>query len=199
MNTNAAPSNAALSNESTMITTPWRTYTEHGSKYRIRATYGWHKIGSQEPYWSVTGETEVVRHGAWKEESCGCIHDSIAKHFQELVPAIKWHLCNLTSGPMHYVANAVYWLEKDAGISQYPDSDDPGKAYKNFENHVVIGSFPGDRHPITRFAKKLENVGAERFRLRDVVEPWCAMRLPALLAAMKQETDAALALTFQAG
>lgn len=188
--------NAAISNESTMITTPWRMFTEGGHKYRIRATYGWRKIGNQDAYWSVTGDIErQAKNNRWCEDSCGCLHGEVAKHFPKLAPSIKWHLCNLTSGPMHYVANAVYWLEKDAGISQYPDKDDPGKAYKNFESHAVIGAFPGDSHPITRFARDLENVGAERARLHSVVESWCLARLPALLAAMKQETDAALSLT----
>ncbi len=37
----------------------------------------------------------------------GCIHDEIAKHFPELFPLIKWHLCS-TDGPMHYEANTIY-------------------------------------------------------------------------------------------
>lgn len=37
----------------------------------------------------------------------GCIHDEIAKHFPELEPLIKWHLCS-ADGPMHYIANACY-------------------------------------------------------------------------------------------
>lgn len=37
----------------------------------------------------------------------GCIHEDIAKHFPELAPLIKWHLCS-TDGPLHYLANAIY-------------------------------------------------------------------------------------------
>lgn len=37
----------------------------------------------------------------------GCIHEELAKHFPELAPYIKWHLCS-SDGPMHYVANTVY-------------------------------------------------------------------------------------------
>ena len=42
----------------------------------------------------------------------GCLHDEVAKHFPELAPFIKWHLCS-SDGPMHYIANTVYkhaWL-----------------------------------------------------------------------------------------
>lgn len=38
----------------------------------------------------------------------GCLHDEIAQHFPGLAPLIKWHLCG-TDGPMHYIANAVYF------------------------------------------------------------------------------------------
>jgi hypothetical protein len=34
-------------------------------------------------------------------------HDEVVKHFPELAPFIKWHLCS-SDGPMHYVANTLY-------------------------------------------------------------------------------------------
>ncbi len=37
----------------------------------------------------------------------GCLHDEIRKHFPELAPFIKWHLCS-SDGPMHYIANTVF-------------------------------------------------------------------------------------------
>lgn len=37
----------------------------------------------------------------------GCCHDEVSKHFPELAPLIKWHLCG-TDGPMHYIGNTVY-------------------------------------------------------------------------------------------
>jgi hypothetical protein len=43
--------------------------------------------------------------------SCGCIHDDIAKHFPELAPYIKWHLTS-SDGPMHYIANTLYWADE---------------------------------------------------------------------------------------
>jgi len=53
---------------------------------------------------AITGETTTPR---GRVESCGCIHDDIAKAFPELVPLIQWHLMNET-GPMHYAANVCY-------------------------------------------------------------------------------------------
>lgn len=40
-------------------------------------------------------------------ESCGCLHDDIARYFPELAPLIKWHLCG-ADGPMYYIANTLY-------------------------------------------------------------------------------------------
>jgi len=39
----------------------------------------------------------------------GCVHEEIAEHFPELAKYIKWHLCS-SDGPLHYVANTLYWL-----------------------------------------------------------------------------------------
>jgi hypothetical protein len=48
-------------------------------------------------------------------DSCGCLHNDIAKHFPELTPAIKWHLCS-SDGPMHYIANTLYWVEEGSNL-----------------------------------------------------------------------------------
>jgi len=44
-------------------------------------------------------------------EACGCLHDEIRQHFPELAHLIKWHLVS-TDGPLHYIANTLYHLEK---------------------------------------------------------------------------------------
>lgn len=44
-----------------------------------------------------------------REYMGGCCHDEIAKHFPELACLIQWHLMS-TDGPLHYVANTLYWL-----------------------------------------------------------------------------------------
>jgi hypothetical protein len=46
-----------------------------------------------------------------KLEYCGMLHDLVHKHFPELRKYLKWHLTS-TDGPMHYVANTLYWVEQ---------------------------------------------------------------------------------------
>jgi hypothetical protein len=56
---------------------------------------------------SITGSIDQLKGRTYKEHSCGCIHDEIAKHFPALAHLIKWHLVS-TDGPMHYIANTIY-------------------------------------------------------------------------------------------
>lgn len=61
----------------------------------------------------------------------GCLHGEIAKHFPELAPLIKWHLCS-SDGPMHYVANTLY----HAG-----DRDCHGLRKGEFRQHTSRGKY----------------------------------------------------------
>lgn len=83
-----------------------------GQKMRIIATVRHDdECGNGNNSFSITGEIyEYGRDGRQlKREpwTCGCIHKDVEKHFSELAPFIKWHLCS-TDGPMHYIANTVY-------------------------------------------------------------------------------------------
>ena len=62
----------------------------------------------------IPGEACIVNSKGKKRYlgSCGCIHKDIIKHFPELKHLIKWHLCS-TNGPMHYIANTIYWTEQN--------------------------------------------------------------------------------------
>jgi hypothetical protein len=42
-----------------------------------------------------------------KEIAGGCLHEEISKHFPELQPLLKWHLCS-SDGPLHYIGNTIY-------------------------------------------------------------------------------------------
>jgi hypothetical protein len=62
------------------------------------------------------GEPSLVNDHTGKRvwlSSCGCQHDLIREHFPALADVIKWHLTS-ADGPMHYVANTVYWAEQAA-------------------------------------------------------------------------------------
>jgi hypothetical protein len=78
---------------------------QNGLSYRITAT------AELTTYFSLTGDIyrwfDSSNCTAKESITCGCIHDDISKHFPELQPYIKWHLCGLTE-PMHYIANTLY-------------------------------------------------------------------------------------------
>lgn len=147
----------------------------------ITATFGFDKIGSQSAHFSVTGE--VRRKGAKDCDMCGCIHDEIARHFPELRGLIKWHLCSVTDGPMHYLANAQYWWELATGESRWakdrkPYDPDPMQA---FRSTVVYGALADDA------AMALDPKSGSW----PTVAAWLTARLPALMAQFRVEMDAA--------
>ena len=135
-----------------MKTTEWKQY---GDRYRIRATYGFQRIGDQNPYFSITAEVQRFHStghnkGRWVGDSWGCQHDLIRRHLPELADLIPWHLVaavvengTVSAEPMHYFANARYWLEKVYGLSRWVDPDDETKAGPAFWSTVV--RLPGER------------------------------------------------------
>jgi hypothetical protein len=131
-----------------MIKTPWKRFIgPDGERYKIRAEFGLHAIGSQAPYFSVTGTImRQARNNRWVDDRAGQIREDIAKHFPELVPYMPWHLTSV-QGPMHYLENAKYWWEKVLGISQWetkPWDTDPAEA---FAHTIVLGGLPDDEMP----------------------------------------------------
>ncbi len=85
-----------------------KQFTENGTTYRITTNVR-HDDNCHNGHnsFAITGVIDKRARGRWVEYSGGCLHDSIAKHFPELAPFIKWHLTS-TDGPMHYVANTTY-------------------------------------------------------------------------------------------
>jgi hypothetical protein len=161
-------------------TTPWKEYREDGRRQRIQAQYGWNQgwnqTGEEEPYWSVTGTIERFTGYGWREDSGGMLHGEIAQHFPFLKPGLKWHLSSQQSGPIHYVANARYWLEQVNGIFKFERHSYDPDPLAAFKSTVVFGAVESDAEIPTL----------------DTLDAWCAARLPALLAKMKEETDAVL-------
>lgn len=90
--------------------TVWREFTEHKERYRVQARLRFDdEYHNGHETFSITGETQLYNRALdiWREDSGGCIHDVLARHFPELAPLIKWHLVS-TDGPMHYIANTIY-------------------------------------------------------------------------------------------
>ena len=90
-------------------------YVEDGQAYRIYANVRYDdECGNGHNTFSITGEIfrlQINRGGRSSFDSCGCLHNDIAKHFPELALFLKWHLMS-SDGPMHYVANTTYHASK---------------------------------------------------------------------------------------
>jgi hypothetical protein len=85
-----------------------KVYQEGGQKYRITATVRYDdQCGNGHNSFAITADIRRAEGGYWREDSGGCCHDEVAKHFPQLAPLLKWH--GMTSeGPTHYIANTVY-------------------------------------------------------------------------------------------
>lgn len=60
---------------------------------------------------SITADIDAkTANDRWRDESGGCLHDEIAKHFPEFRPFIALHLSDWEGSPMYAVANGFYWL-----------------------------------------------------------------------------------------
>lgn len=138
-----------------MITTPWKFFSENGARYRISATYGidyaFGRRHSQHPHFSVTGRIDKESHlGTWHDDGGGSFHEEVAEHFPELRKCIKWHLVSL-SEPLHYLANAKYWLEKATGNSDWPDQPGEQNPLDALKKSIIFGVVDGDAEAIARF------------------------------------------------
>lgn len=147
-----------------MKTTAWKLID--GGKRRIRAEYGLRKLGEQEPYLSVTAEIQRAECGRWREDSCGCLHAEVVEHFPELRPLIPFHLTSERSGPMHYVANAVYHYQQGA--------------WDFFKSTVVLQ--PGEAMPF-------EGRPLEEGETAEELTAWLLARLPGLMDKFRAALD----------
>ena len=86
-----------------------KLYREDGQQCKITAEVRFDdKCKNGHKTFSITGEIlGKAKNGCWVFDCCGKIHDDIAKHFPDLAPFFKWHLCS-TDGPLHYLANTLY-------------------------------------------------------------------------------------------
>jgi len=83
-------------------------YIEDNTTYRITAEVRYDdECNNGHNSFTITADIDRRSGNRWVEHGGGCCHDEIVKHFPELVPLIKWHLCS-SDGPMHYPANVTY-------------------------------------------------------------------------------------------
>ena len=72
-------------------------------------------------------KAEKARNNHWYDQCWGWQHDEVARFFPDLAPLLKWYLCS-TDGPMHYVADTLYWkkqahLEHARSCAIWPDAE----------------------------------------------------------------------------
>lgn len=144
---------------------------ERGDHYTLKATVRHDdQCGNGHNTFAITGDLRCNG----REYSGGMLHDEIAERIPELVPFLKWHLVS-TDGPMHYVANALYW----AGQSGYCDGKDnspPNDAH--LKSTIVYGALPDDAQAdLVALAKE------------GRLKPWLEGRLPAMLEAFKADVE----------
>lgn len=156
-----------------------KTYSNHGRAYRITVTYGidyeFARQNNQAPYYSITCQIDEKTNHGWREHGGGADHKSIAKHFPELEPTMKWHMTG-TERLLHYPANPKYWWEMWKGVSRWerrPYDPDPLEAFKRV---AVWGVVSTDEH-------------FELHAINDweTVEMYLLDRLPALLASFEAD------------
>lgn len=160
-----------------------KSYIEHGKTLRITATVRYDdECGNGHNSFSVTADIR----GPHGYECGGCRHEDVAKHFPELAPFIKWHLTS-ADGPMHYLANALYW----AGYSGFRDGKPTSPPnLEHLKTTILYGVLPGDgqfdlEDCIYSDARGFSWNEANANKLRD----WLNTRVAGLMAAFKADVE----------
>lgn len=172
-----------------MRKTDWVYYVEHDMELRTRLCYGYHYIeGNTDAYVSVTHDTyRKTQRGNWVDDSGGISStDLVAEHFPDLLPLVRWHLSGVTTGPMHYIANALHWWDICHGREQMsrwyspdrPTQQPPDQAREILIRHIVYGALDSDGFydPVQATRSQLEN--------------WLLNRQEALVACLRADCDA---------
>lgn len=123
----------------------------------------------------IPGEDTIKFNGkTYWCHSGGCCHDEVAEAFPELAPLLKWHLCS-TDGPLHYVANALYWAGQSGWCDGKPNSP-PNESH--LKDTIVFGVLPEDKDADPMAMAK-----------EGLLTPWLNSRLPKLLEAFRTDVE----------
>ena len=163
-----------------------------------------HKIGDQQPYFSLQGEERNPRITRCDSVvACGCMHDKLVLHWPDLKDLELLHLSTIDCVPMHAEANGWYWL---AGVmgglgEEYhggsgSDGRTPEQCLKIFCEHVRISEDEAyalidqiEQVPARQYGA--DDVGAKRNnrKRREFFKRWIDEQKP----RWKREADAAIA------
>jgi hypothetical protein len=144
--------------------------------------YGFEYLGGNpDPHFYVTCDTyEKRRGGRWEDAGGGAAHEHISKIAPQLIPIIRWHLCGMDTGPMHYEANAIFWAEVAQGKHERKSYDpDPLAA---FRTTVVFGAVESDGTDA--------DAAVTATLTPDELRSWLRARFSALMAAFRRDVDA---------
>ena len=104
-------------------------------------------------YFSTQYTEYEARARAWRACSWGSDVGQFADHCPEVALFAKWHLCYLNSGPVHYLANGLYWAGCDGWCDGKPNSP---PNLDSFKKTVIWGSAPGDSDNESRMLELFE-------------------------------------------
>ena len=99
--------------------------------------YGFRYLkGNAKPYFFINFET----YDRWgRVDSCGTPSEAqVRESAPQLANLLRWHLCDIDGRPMHYEANARYWLGQARGHG-YPGPK-ADEAVRRFKSAVVWGA-----------------------------------------------------------
>lgn len=133
---------------------------------------------------AITGD---IRGAQGRDIAGGCLHDDIARVFPELAHLIKWHLSS-TDGPMHYVANTLYWLGFQ-GYCGEGDSNPPN--IKHARSTAVWPEMPESFVCPVEWRQLKVGVSSQdkKARIAELTADLNS-RLPSLLKEMKRDIEA---------
>jgi hypothetical protein len=112
-----------------------REYVDNGVEMKIDINARIYSLGDQEPRFSLTAN--YWEKGRRRDSGGGgCCHGEIIKVVPTLEKYVKWHLFSPTTGPMHYVANAMHFAsDRDCW------GKTKGEPYR-FEKHLLFNGVP---------------------------------------------------------
>lgn len=133
-----------------------RTIKLKGEDITVRAHVRWDdRCKNGHNTFSITGEYLDRRYQNWSSAAGGCIRDEISAAFPELKKYIKWHLVS-SDGPLHYVANALYWIKE--GNLEYARSTAiwPDAELSDFTEEKLLTRLPS---LMSMFKHDIESLG----------------------------------------
>jgi len=158
-----------------------RVYTTTGNRERYNAILEIDVYGEQAPYFSATMDTLRSEHIV----ACGCQHEAMVNLFPKVKKYLKWHLCAIGEGPMHYKANAMY----HAGYTNYASQKESCWNDRNREhfNSVIVFGSAGNWDMSVDIVNLIGRIFDSRIAPfdedRDRLAAWLDSRKPAMMNA----------------